>query len=53
MTQKIICYECKTVLYEDKELRPPIEIIKKYNGKCPQCGKKLVFDPNNVEIEPL
>jgi|GEM_PF-2878570 len=53
MPQKIVCDGCGEVLYEDVDLKSPEEVIKKFNGKCPQCGKKLVFDPQKVEINSL
>jgi len=52
MPQKVVCDGCGEVLYDNKDLKPPIEIIKQMNGKCPQCSKKLIFDPQKVEIKP-
>jgi DNA-directed RNA polymerase subunit RPC12/RpoP len=48
--QKIVCVECGEVLYDSKELKPPMEIIQQLEATCPQCGKHLVFQPENVEI---
>lgn len=53
MPQKIICSSCGEILYERNDLKPPKEIIKDFNGKCPKCNKELVFDPKNVEINSL
>ncbi len=50
LPQKIICNSCEKVLYDHKDLKPPAEIIKKFGGECPQCGKKLIFDPEKVVI---
>lgn len=53
MPEKVVCHQCGYVLYEGAELKPPDEIIHKYDGKCPQCGRKLAFIPLNVDIKPL
>jgi len=53
MPQKIICSSCGEILYEKNDLKSPVEIIKHFNGKCPKCSKKLVFDPQKVEINSL
>lgn len=50
MPQKIVCVACGKILYDSKELKPPVEVIQKFEGTCPQCGKSLVFQPENVEI---
>jgi len=52
MPQKTICGDCGFILYEDLDLRSPDEIIEAYNGRCPECGKKLTFVPDNVYIKP-
>jgi DNA-directed RNA polymerase subunit RPC12/RpoP len=53
MPQRILCHQCGTVLYEGIELKPPDEIIQKYNGKCPKCGRKLSVIPANVEVKSV
>ncbi len=53
MPQKIICSSCGEILYERNDLKSPVDIIKHFNGKCPKCSKKLVFDPQKVEINSL
>ena len=50
MPQEIICSGCGYVLYEGEILRSPQDIIKKYEGKCPNCGKSLVIDIVNITI---
>jgi hypothetical protein len=50
LPQKMICNGCGKVLYDNSDLKPPEEIIKKFGGKCPQCSKDLIFDPEKVEI---
>ena len=52
MPQKVVCRDCGFVLYEDIDLKSPDEIIEQYDGRCPSCGKKLTFVPENVEIKP-
>jgi hypothetical protein len=51
MPQHIICDECRAVLYEGRELKAPEEIIQENGGICPQCGKKLSFFPEKVDID--
>ncbi|MCK4320800.1 hypothetical protein KAW11_04205 [Candidatus Bathyarchaeota archaeon] len=34
-------------------MKPPYEIIEIFNGKCPNCGKKLSHIPMQVEIKPV
>jgi len=50
---RVICQDCGIVLYEGAELKPPYEIIEIFNGKCPNCGKKLSHIPTQVEIKPV
>ncbi|MDH5447431.1 MAG: hypothetical protein OEY24_07415 [Candidatus Bathyarchaeota archaeon] len=52
MPQKVFCQKCGYTLYEGPELKPPDEIIHKYNGKCPKCDRKLSFIPIDVEVKP-
>jgi len=47
---KIICHQCKAVLYEDSELISPREILDKYDSKCPKCSAFLSFDPTKLSI---
>jgi DNA-directed RNA polymerase subunit RPC12/RpoP len=37
-------------LYEGPDLKPPDEIIQKYDGKCPECGRKRFVVPIDVEV---
>jgi len=53
MPQRIICENCGSVLYSGMELKPPDEVSQQYAGKCPHCGKKLVFRPEKVDIKVL
>jgi len=51
MPQRVFCNECGAILYEGSELIPPDEIVQKFDGKCPTCGKKLSFTPITVEVK--
>jgi hypothetical protein len=53
LPQKVVCHQCGCILYEGDELKPPDEILHKYNGKCPKCGRKLAIIPLNVEVKPI
>ncbi len=53
MPQRVQCSKCGSVLYEGIELTPPDEIIQRFDGRCPKCGKKLSFAPGNVSVKPL
>ena len=50
--QKVICRKCGEVLYEGELLKSPQDVIKKYEGKCPQCGKELGFEGESVHVKP-
>jgi len=52
MPQRIVCSRCKEVLYEGDLLKSPQDIIKKFDGRCPRCGKELSFEMNGVTIKP-
>ncbi|MEM2896918.1 MAG: hypothetical protein QXG01_05030 [Candidatus Bathyarchaeia archaeon] len=54
MPQRIFCEKCKNILYEDDfDVIEPNQIILKYYGVCPSCGKKLDFHPENINIIPI
>lgn len=52
MPQRILCKECNEVLYEGDLLKSPQDVIKKFEGKCPACGKDLSFETNAVSVKP-
>ncbi len=52
MPQKITCSECDYTLYEGDILKSPLDIVKKFDGKCPNCGKPLGFTTDGVVISP-
>jgi hypothetical protein len=53
LPQKVICQGCGCILYEDIDLKSPEEIIQQHDGKCPSCGKKLTFAPENIDVRPV
>jgi DNA-directed RNA polymerase subunit RPC12/RpoP len=53
LPQRVICEQCGAIIYESVDLRPPDEIIQEHDGKCPKCGKKLLFTPKEVEVRPV
>ena len=52
MPQRILCKNCDEVLYEGDLLKSPQDVIKKFDGKCPECGKELSFEPDAVSVKP-
>jgi len=50
MPQRIVCSRCGYVFYEGNMVKSPEEVIKEYRGKCPQCGKRLTFSVDSVEV---
>jgi NAD-dependent SIR2 family protein deacetylase len=52
MPQRVMCSECAHVLYEGDILRAPKDIAKKYEGRCPSCGKKLKTIIKSLSIYP-
>lgn len=50
MPIRVLCHQCKAVLYEDPELVSPKEILEKNNGRCPKCSAPLSFDSNSLRI---
>jgi Zn finger protein HypA/HybF involved in hydrogenase expression len=53
MPQRVQCQKCGSLLYEGIELTPPDEIIQRFDGRCPKCGKKLSFEHGNVNIKAV
>jgi len=52
LPQKVICSECSYLLYEGDILKSPQDIVKKYDGRCPKCNRKLGFKTDGVSIYP-
>lgn len=53
MPQRVTCQKCGHTLFEGIELTAPDEIIQRFDGHCPKCGKKLTFDLTKVNIKPI
>jgi len=53
MPQKIVCSNCKFVLYYGDDLIYPEDVLKKYGYRCPQCGKSLKLDPEKIEVRKV
>ncbi|MBS7658543.1 MAG: hypothetical protein QXR82_05240 [Candidatus Bathyarchaeia archaeon] len=51
MPQETVCSSCGTILYRGLDPESPIETVKRYNGVCPNCGKKLNVEPEEVELQ--
>lgn len=52
MPQRVSCSECNHLLYEGDILKSPQDILKKYDGRCPNCNRKLGFTTGAVSIYP-
>jgi len=50
--QKVICKNCGKILYEGDLLKSPQDVIKKFEGNCPKCGKELGFEGKAVQVRP-
>ena len=53
MPLTVHCDGCGVVLYEGEALKPPYELIQKYEGRCPHCRRKLSHIPVNLEVIPI
>lgn len=53
LPQCIRCKKCGGILYEDMELKAPHEIVQRYDGRCPRCGRKLSSIPIKVVIKKI
>ncbi|MCX6820998.1 MAG: hypothetical protein NT016_03545 [Candidatus Aenigmarchaeota archaeon] len=52
MPSKYVCGDCGYVLATDELVKSIGDVIKKYERKCPKCGKELVRDISKIEITP-
>jgi len=52
MPQKVTCVECEHTLYKGNILKSPQDIIKKYDGNCPKCNRKLKANLKGLRIYP-
>jgi len=53
LPQLTVCRSCNTVLFDGPEMEEPIETIRRHNGICPGCGRRLTFDVGNIRISPV
>jgi hypothetical protein len=53
MPMKVLYEKCGFLLYAGLDVKPPYEIVQEYNGRCPNCAKRLHHKPKNIEIKPL
>jgi len=51
LPQRILCKGCNEVLYVGDLLKSPLDVIKKFEGKCPKCGKDLAFEKDAVSVK--
>ncbi len=52
MPQVAVCKGCNYIIYKGVELKSAEEIIQMVGGKCPNCGRKLSFNIDDIEISP-
>jgi hypothetical protein len=52
MPMKVYCSNCGHVLGEYHDMIEPVEVIRNNYGKCPNCQKSLVFNPDLVRLSP-
>ena len=50
MPQKVTCAECNHLLYESNILKGPQDLIKTFDGRCPECKRELRFDAKAISI---
>ncbi|MEM4577159.1 MAG: hypothetical protein QW701_06960 [Candidatus Nezhaarchaeales archaeon] len=50
MPQVIKCAKCGYILYKGKDLTPPRDVVKKFNGKCPKCFSMLNVNPVSINV---
>jgi len=50
LPQHVFCERCNAILYDGAELELPSEIIRRYNGICPKCRKRLSYQPERIKI---
>lgn len=51
MPMKVFCERCGILLYEGLDVKAPYEIVQSYDGRCPNCTKKLNQVPKTIEIK--
>jgi RNase P subunit RPR2 len=53
LPQVVICKNCKYIIYKGIELKSAEEIIQTVGGICPNCGRKLSFNIDDIDISPI
>lgn len=53
MPQKILCSDCGYVLYYGEDLVYPNDVLRKYDYRCPRCGKRLKLDSEKIEVRKI
>ena len=53
MPQRVSCNNCNTILYEGRNIKPPLEVIHNYEGKCPKCGSRFSLIPKRIDVTPI
>jgi len=48
----VTCAECNHLLYESNILKGPQDIIKLFDGRCPECNRTLIFEAKAISIYP-
>jgi len=46
----VLCSSCGYVLHKGDELVTPKDVIKKYNGRCPNCSRQLNTKGAKMEV---
>ncbi|MEM4699342.1 MAG: hypothetical protein QXT74_00090 [Candidatus Nezhaarchaeales archaeon] len=45
------CSRCGYVLHEGVELVTPKDVVRKYNGKCPNCSSQLNVKGVKIQVK--
>jgi hypothetical protein len=46
----VMCSSCGYVLHKGDELVTPRDVIRKYNGRCPNCSRQLNAKGARMEV---
>ena len=52
LPQKAMCSECGFILYEGDLLKTPNDIMRKFEDRCPECRRRLIFSMDRISITP-
>jgi len=53
MPQRVSCNNCNVTLYEGRAVKPPLEVIRNYEGECPKCGSRFSLMPEKIDVTPI